>query len=55
MIRICCSEFHEGDRVFGEKEPMENKSETHGFCFSCLEKELEKIKKLKKEMEVKER
>ena len=32
MIRICsyCCE------VFGEKEPFENKEETHGICPKCL-------------------
>ena len=55
MIRVCCSEFHVGDRIFGEKEPLENKNETHGYCESCFAKEIEKVKKIKKEMEVKER
>ena len=40
MIRICsfCLE------VIGEKEPLEDKSETHGACDKCLIEELEKIK-----------
>jgi hypothetical protein len=41
MIRSCCSDHHIGDRIFGEKEPFEDKSETHGYCDPCFE--LEKI------------
>ncbi len=40
MIRICCSSFHTGEKIFGEKEPLEDKSETHGFCPDCLRKEM---------------
>ena len=40
MIRVCCSSYHAGDRVFGEKEPIEDRSETHGYCPACCEKEL---------------
>jgi len=50
MIRVCCSSFHIGDRKFGEKLPMEDKSETHGFCFSCFAKEKEDIERQLKEM-----
>ena len=32
MIRVCCK----CKRVFGEKEPYEDKSETHGFCDPCF-------------------
>jgi len=33
MIRICawC------DKKMGEKEPMEDRSETHGICDECLD------------------
>lgn len=49
MIRICCSEDHEGDRVIGEKEPFEDKSLTHGLCEECLRKALQKLeRKVKK-------
>ena len=43
MIRICYSNFHIGDRKFGEKEPLEDKRETHGVCEPCLKKEIEGI------------
>jgi hypothetical protein len=39
MIRICCSNHHVGDRVFGEKEPLDDKNETHGYCDPCFELE----------------
>jgi len=48
MIRVCsyCG------KVFGEKEPLENKEETHGICPECFpevmknfEKEMEEIKR----------
>ena len=45
MIRVCCSELHVGKKVFGEKEPFEDKSETHGFCNPCFRLELEKATK----------
>ena len=34
MIRICawCG------KILGEKEPLEDRSETHGMCDGCLEK-----------------
>lgn len=34
MIRVCCV----CKTVYGEKEPLEDKSETHGYCDPCLEK-----------------
>lgn len=40
MIRVCVSNFHVGDRVFGEKEPLVDHSQTHGFCNPCFEKEM---------------
>ena len=43
MIRVCFSESHLGDRIMGEKEPFEDRSETHGLCDGCLKLELEKI------------
>lgn len=51
MIRVCYSEFHSGDRVLGEKEPFEDRSETHGLCDGCLKLELENIDKRKKKRE----
>lgn len=35
MIRVCYSRFHIGNRVFGEKEPFDNKNETGGLCSIC--------------------
>ena len=32
MIQVCC----ECKVVYGEKEPLEDKSETHGFCEPCF-------------------
>jgi len=49
MIRVCYSEIHFGDRIFGEKEPFEDRSETHGLCDGCLKLELERIGKRKEE------
>jgi hypothetical protein len=42
MIRVCmtCKE------VFGEKEPLEDKSETHGLCERCFPLEMGKIEKI---------
>jgi hypothetical protein len=45
MIRICCSKFHKGDPIFGEKPPYENKDYTHGFCPSCFELEMEELER----------
>lgn len=47
MIRICCSKFHRGDPIFGEKPPYEDKSLTHGYCESCFEKEMEDLEAMK--------
>ena len=33
MIRVCCV----CKAIFGGKEPLEDKSETHGFCPECFE------------------
>jgi len=44
MIQECCVC---GFR-YGEKEPFEDKSVTHGFCPSCLKKELKKLEEFKK-------
>jgi hypothetical protein len=46
LVRVCCSKFHKGDRVFGEKPPYGDKSETHGFCESCFEKEMDELEKI---------
>lgn len=43
MIRICCSKHHQGNKVFGEKEPFENKDETHGYCDECFKLETVEI------------
>jgi len=39
MKRICCK----CGKCYGEKEPLENKAETHGYCDECFEKEMKKI------------
>jgi hypothetical protein len=49
MIRICYSKFHTGDRKFGEKEPFEDRRETHGVCNDCFPLEKEDIRKAMKE------
>jgi len=43
MKRACCSKFHSGDRVFGEKAPFEDPETSHGICPACMDKELEDI------------
>jgi hypothetical protein len=43
MIRICYSIHHIGDRKFGEKEPLEDKRETHGLCDPCFREEIQDI------------
>jgi hypothetical protein len=45
MIQVCCVCW----KKYGEKEPLEDKSETHGICEGCFPGELEKIQKIKKE------
>jgi len=45
LIRQCCICWI----VFGEKEPLEDKSVTHGLCGDCFKVEMEKLDKLKKE------
>lgn len=42
MIRICCV----CKKVIGEKEPLDDKSETHTVCPDCFGKEIEKQEKL---------
>ena len=52
MIRVCFSIHHVGNRVFGEKEPLDDRSETHGLCPDCLPKDLadfNRIDDIKKE------
>jgi hypothetical protein len=41
MIRVCC----ECKKVFGEKEPLEDRSETHGICEKCSPKVTKRFKK----------
>lgn len=43
MIRSCYSTFHVGPRIFGEKEPFEDRSITDGLCDRCYELEMEQI------------
>ena len=50
MIRVCCSDHHVGDRIFGEKEPLEDKSETHGYCDECFEFETVEIQRALKKL-----
>jgi len=50
MIRVCCSRFHWGDKVFGEKEPFGNKEETHGFCENCFRLETEYVMEQQEKM-----
>ncbi len=45
MIRICISQFHLGNKVFGEKEPLEDREETHGFCAICYREERKKLRR----------
>ncbi len=42
MKRVCsyCK------KVYGEKEPYEDKSETHGACDKCYEIELKKLEEI---------
>ncbi len=40
MMRFCCV----CKKVFGEKEPLEDRLFTDGYCNSCFANELEKIK-----------
>jgi hypothetical protein len=44
MIQICYSKHHVGDRKYGEKEPLEDKSITSGICSSCYPEELKDIR-----------
>ena len=39
MIRVC----YVCNRIFGEKEPLEDRSETHGVCDGCLSEGMERI------------
>ena len=44
MIRMCYSQFHIGDRIFGEKEPLrERHNITYGLCDECYKLEVKKI------------
>jgi hypothetical protein len=44
MIQICCSRHHVGDRRYGEKEPLKDRTETHGICDACFPKDMEDIR-----------
>lgn len=39
-MQIVCAWCHQ---LLGEKEPIENKDETHGICEECEEKEDKKL------------
>jgi hypothetical protein len=53
MIRVCCSKYHIGDRVFGEKEPIEDRSLTHGFCPQCFILEARDVERVQKKFKKK--
>ncbi len=38
MVRVCLSCF----RKYGEKEPFEDRTETHGYCDECFSRILSK-------------
>ena len=46
MIRVC----YRCKIVFGEKEPFEDKSETHGLCDECFVLEMNDIEAALKRM-----
>ena len=43
MIRVCFSTYHIGNRIFGEKKPLKDKSETHGLCEDCFKIEMAEL------------
>ncbi len=45
MRQVCCS----CGILYGIKPPLEDDSETHGFCLECFDGELEKIKLYQKD------
>ena len=45
MIRQCCR----CGEIYGEKEPLEDKSVTHGYCDKCFEEEMKEIRAYQKE------
>ena len=47
MIRVCMT----CDQIFGEKEPLEDKSETHGLCPVCYPIEMARLKEEMKRLE----
>ncbi len=42
MIRVCCK----CEKIIGEKEPLDDPSETHGYCEECLQNEFIEIEKV---------
>lgn len=50
MIQICYSKHHVGDRKYGEKDPLEDRSETHGICDPCFPREMEDIRAVQKRL-----
>jgi len=51
MKRVCCCTYHQGERVFGEKEPYEDQSESHGICPTCVPLEMARIEEELKRIE----
>jgi len=47
MIRICC----DCKKVLGEKEPLEDKRITHGYCPECLERTMKEIEEVDAEFD----
>jgi len=45
MIRVCCA----CQKIMGEKEPLEDKSTTHGLCDKCFNEALRRIGKRRAE------
>ena len=50
MIQACYSKHHIGDRKYGEKEPLKDRSETHGICDACFPREMEDIRAAQKRL-----
>ena len=46
MIRVC----YRCKIVFGEKEPLEDRSETHGLCDECVVVEMKEIEEKMEQM-----
>jgi hypothetical protein len=46
MIVVCYSNLHQGDRFICEKEPLDDKSVSHGLCTNCYQEELANIESI---------